>query len=299
MSDLLLVALAGFLAAAVDGALGMGFGPTSSSLLLATGMSPLATSATVNLAKVVSGAAGAVAHWRLGNVDRSLVRRLVIPGAAGAVIGALVLSNVDGAAIRPLLAIALSIIGLRILVRFSLPVESVPRHEARTRPVPRGVGVAGAAGGVTNGLVGAWGPVVTPFLLQRGVTPRVAVGSVNAAEVAVAVVTIGALSTDLGGAGLRPATVLAMLVGGTLAAPLAAGAVRRVPARVLGLAVGGLLLLTQLEELRRSGHLDTAAAVPVVVTTALVAVAAARPRLAQRGAHESGSSTRSRTWAGS
>src|SRR5688500_14647884 len=113
MENLALVALAGFAASMVDGALGMGFGPTSSSILLSTGLSPAAASATVNIAKVATGMAAAVSHWRFGNIDRRLVLRLAIPGAAGAAIGTTVLANVDGKTIRPYLAVLLMAVGVR------------------------------------------------------------------------------------------------------------------------------------------------------------------------------------------
>src|SRR5918997_4085487 len=96
MDKLLLVALAGFCASLVDGALGMGFGPTSSSILLGTGLSPAAISTPVTLAKVATGLTAAVAHWRFDNVDRRLVRRLALPGCLGALVGVTVLASVDG-----------------------------------------------------------------------------------------------------------------------------------------------------------------------------------------------------------
>ena len=100
MSNLLVVGIAGFAASMVDGALGMGFGPTSSSILLSSGVSPAATSASVNLAKVATGLAAGVSHWRFRNIDRRLVLRLALPGAIGAAVGATVLANVDGKTIR-------------------------------------------------------------------------------------------------------------------------------------------------------------------------------------------------------
>ena len=87
MNDLVVVGIAGFAAAFVDGALGMGFGPTSSSILLSSGVSPAAVSATVNLAKVATGLVGGASHWRFGNVDRRLVARLALPGVVGALVG--------------------------------------------------------------------------------------------------------------------------------------------------------------------------------------------------------------------
>jgi len=287
--QLLLVGLAGFFAAMVDGALGMGFGPTSSSILLSTGISPAAASTTVNLAKVASGVAAGVSHWRLNNIDHRLVLRLAIPGAVGALVGALVLSNVDGDEIRPLLAILLMLVGVRILFRFSqaLPQSrNAAADEAASRRAPEfnetGVEVAAVAGGVTNGLVGAWGPVVTPFLLHRGLPPRYAIGSVNTAEVAVAIVSAGTLLTSLGRGGVEIGIVLAMLVGGVLAAPLAAYVVRFVPARLLGLAVAGLLLLTQSRELATAYDFPGSRWVVYLSIPVLVILAALRPRIARR-----------------
>jgi uncharacterized membrane protein YfcA len=287
--ELLLVALAGFFAAMVDGALGMGFGPTSSSILLGVGVSPAAASASVNVAKVASGLAAGVSHWRFNNIDHRLVIRLALPGMAGAVIGALVLTNVDGDDIRPVLAIILMLVGIRILFRFSqaLPANRDAAADAAAARRPpefneTGVEVAGLAGGVTNGLVGAWGPVVTPFLLHRGLPPRYAIGSVNTAEVAIAVVSSVTLLTSGGGGGIKAGILLAMLLGGVVAAPLAAYVVRFVPARLLGLAVAGLLMLTQARELATAFDAPGSRWVVYLGIPVLVALAALRPRLSRR-----------------
>src|SRR5688572_29936429 len=162
MRDLFLFALAGFAASLVDGALGMGFGPTSSSILLASGLAPTAVSASVNLAKVVSGIVAAVSHWKFRNLDKALVLQLAIPGCLGALVGVYVLSSINGATLRPYLAMLLTLIGIRILVRFARPI---PRAEKATVAVSgslkralvfdrRGVKVAAFLGGITNGLIG-------------------------------------------------------------------------------------------------------------------------------------------------
>lgn len=289
MSELVLVALAGFFASMVDGALGMGFGPTSSSILLSSGISPAAASATVNLAKVATGLAAGVSHWRFNNIDRRLVVKLAIPGALGAVIGTTVLANVSSEDLRPILAVLLMLVGLRILVRFSQALPSSRNAEADAaasgRPpdfYSRGVEVVATAGGVTNGLVGAWGPVVTPYLLQRGLPPRYAIGSVNTAEVAVAVVSVASLMTSLGGKGIQLGVVLAMLGGGVVAAPLAAYVVRFFPARLLGLAVAGLLLLTQSRELANAYDFPGSRWVAYLSIPVAVVLAALRPRITGR-----------------
>src|SRR5690606_2527254 len=194
MRDLLLFALAGFAASLVDGALGMGFGPTSSSILLGAGLAPAAVSASVNLAKVAAGVVAGISHWRFKNIDKGLVLSLAIPGVIGALVGVTILSNVDAGLIKPLLAVLLTVIGLRILFRFARlssagQSDSASEDEPTTRPAAydeRGTKIAALVGGITNGMIGAWGPVITPYLLHRGVRPRYAIGSVNTAEVAVA-----------------------------------------------------------------------------------------------------------------
>lgn len=263
MQTIFLFALAGFLASFVDGALGMGFGPTSSSILLITGLTPTAVSASVNLAKVATGLAAAISHWRFRNIDHQLVLRLAIPGSLGAIIGVTVLSNVDGQALRPILALLLSVIGLRILARFSRQTrgdiaDKSPDVDPNVIPPYNAYGVEFAAtlGGITNGMIGAWGPVVTPFLLHRGLQPRYAVGSVNTAEVAVALTSAVALVISTGRDGFNISIVLAMLVAGVIAAPIAAWVIRHIPAAPLGVAVAALLLITNARELSIWARLD-------------------------------------------
>jgi hypothetical protein len=290
MEELVFVALAGFCAALVDGALGMGFGPTSSSILLGTGLSPAAVSTTVNLAKVATGVASAISHWRFRNIDHKLVLQLAIPGALGALVGVTVLSNVDGATLKPVLAVLLIVMGARILWRFSRPVAVAaddpddPDHDPDRMPAfdDRGVEVVAATGGVTNGLIGAWGPVVTPFLMHRELPPRFAVGSVNTAEVAVATVSATTLVATLGSGGLDLAVVAAMLAGGVVAAPVAAWFVRHVSPRPMGVAVAALLLLTNARELATWAELGATRWLAYGAVAVAVTVAALRPRLGRR-----------------
>lgn len=287
MDELVTIALAGFCASLVDGALGMGFGPTSSSILLGSGLSPASVSTTVNIAKVATGIAAAISHWRFRNIDHRLVLKLAIPGCLGALAGVTILSNIDGATLRPILAGMLVIVGLRILYRFSRPIavkaeefEDI-EHDPDRMPEfdQRGVEVVAAAGGVTNGLVGAWGPVVTPFLMHRELAPRFAVGSVNTAEVAVAAVSATTLIASLGSGGLDLAVIAAMLLGGVAAAPVAAWVIRHIPARPMGVAVAGLLLVTNARELSDWADLATARWFVYGGIGVLVLLAALGPRI--------------------
>ena len=288
MDELVWIALAGFCASLVDGALGMGFGPTSSSILLGVGLTPTQVSSTVNLAKIATGLAAAVSHWRFRNIDHRLVLRLALPGCVGAVVGVTVLSNVDGDTIKPIMAALLMVVGLRILYRFSRPVtvraEEFEDLEHDPDRMPdfdaRGVEVVAAAGGVTNGLVGAWGPVVTPFLMHRELPPRFAVGSVNTAEVAVAAVSAGSLLASLGRGSLDVGVILAMLAGGVIAAPVAAWVIRHIPPRPMGVAVASLLLATNASQVADWAGLGAQRWALYTAIALAVAASALRPRLA-------------------
>ncbi len=245
MRSFLVLAVVGLVAQLVDGSLGMAYGVTSQSLLLAVGISPALASAAVLLAEVGTTAASGVSHWRFGNVDWSKVTWLAIPGAIGAFFGAVVLASVITAeAAEPLVAIFLFGLGVFILARFSFR-----RHEkpVRERPVPRGLlaplglvaGFLDAAGG------GGWGPISTPTLLSSGrMQPRKIVGTVDTSEFLVALAaSIGFLLT-LSFADIPWQVAGALLIGGVIAAPVAAYIVRILPARILGTAVGGIILLT-------------------------------------------------------
>lgn len=234
----------------------MGFGPTSSSILLGSGLTPQSVSTTVNLAKVATGVAAGVSHWRFKNVHPRLLLKLAIPGCLGALAGVTLLSSVPGATLKPILAGLLMVVGLRILFRFARQTQTSGASSAALEdkdglPIinEKGTELAAMCGGVTNGLIGAWGPIVTPFLMHRNLPPRYAIGTVNTAEIAVAAVSATTLISTFGRAGFDARVVVAMLVGGVLAAPVAAWVIRYIPARPLGIATATLLLVTNVREL--------------------------------------------------
>lgn len=216
----------------IDGALGMAYGVSSTALLLSLGVPPARASAAVHTAEVaVSGVSG-LAHLRFGNVDRALFRRLVLPGVIGGVLGAYVLSELPGDRLRPYVSAYLLAMGLYICWRALR--GAVPAAKLR-RVVPLGL-----AGGFFDAIGGGgWGPIVTTHLVANGHEPRTAVGSVNLAEF---FVTVAQAATFFLTLGLVHWPVIAGLVlGGVLAAPLAALVCRRLPARATMLIVGLLI----------------------------------------------------------
>lgn len=268
MRQLIVLGVVGFLAQLVDGSLGMGYGATSSSLLLAAGLTPALASASVHLAELGTNAASGISHWRLGNVDRRLVLRLGVPGAVGAFLGATLLSRLSTEAAAPLMAGILAALGVYILLRFAL--RPPPVSHARTSPhrrrflVPLGFlgGIIDATGG------GGWGPVSTTTLLSAGRTaPRTVIGSVDTSEFLVTVSASVAFVLGLGASGINLGYVGVLLAGGLLAAPFAAWLVSRLPARTLGAAVGAIILLTNVPTLLRA---VASVRIPQEVTSAAI-----------------------------
>lgn len=256
MPTLIVLALAGLAAQLVDGALGMAYGATSSTLVLAIGLSPAAASASVHLAELGTTLVSGTSHWRFGNVDWRTVRRIGIPGALGAFLGAVVLSSISADVAKPWMAGILLALGIYILGRFSLhgTPEPAGRQYVRGRhlaPLGLVAGFVDATGG------GGWGPVATPTLLATGrMEPRKVVGSVDTSEFLVAAAASLGFLIALGSQGVRWDVVAALLVGGTLAAPVAAWLVQMVTARLLGASVGGLIVLTNARTLAEVAGLD-------------------------------------------
>ena len=244
MPTLIVLIVVGFLAQLVDGALGMAYGATSSTLLLAVGLSPATASASVHLAELGTTAVSGVSHWRFGNVDWRTVRRIGIPGALGAFLGAVVLSSISAEVARPWMAGILLALGSYILCRFTVFGVPKPRGRRYIRgrylaPLGLGAGFVDATGG------GGWGPVATPTILATGkYEPRKVIGSVDTSEFLVSLAASVGFLLALGTSGVAWTYVVALLVGGIAAAPLAAWLVRIVTPALLGASVGGLILVT-------------------------------------------------------
>ena len=232
---------AGFVAQLIDGALGMAYGITCSSLLLTFGYSPLSASAAVHMAEVVTSGVSGHFHWRFGNVDPLLFRRLLWPGIAGGVLGAYGLSRLPAERLTPWVALYLFAMGARIIYK-------AIANRAAMRAEPGRIEGIGFAGGLFDALGGGgWGPIVTASLVGSGHDPRMAIGTANRAEFFVTVAQSATFIAAVGIGGWR--TAAALCVGGALAAPLAAHAARRLEPKRLMLIVGLLVAILSLRTL--------------------------------------------------
>ncbi|MFD1332385.1 sulfite exporter TauE/SafE family protein [Methylopila musalis] len=223
----------GLFAQIVDGALGMAYGVTSTTFLLSTGVPPAAASASVHIAEIFTTGFSGLSHWKLGNVNGKLFRRLLIPGIIGAVAGAYLVTTLDGDLLKPWISVYLLLIGLYIISKAFRAIRI--RTEPPTYIAPLAVtgGFVDAVGG------GGWGPVVTTSLLGSGQDPRTTIGSVNAAEFFLALAS--GVSFALLGGFTHWTTIAGLVFGGLFAAPFAALLVRKLPARVLLIIVGVLI----------------------------------------------------------
>ena len=233
----------GLLAQLVDGALGMAFGVTATTVMLSFGTAPAQASAMVHIAEIFTTAASGASHWWHRNVDWAIARRIAVPGVVGGVLGATVLANVDGKFIAPFVTVYLALMGVLILAR-------ALRAFATVEPSRRGMPAIGFVGGLLDAIGGGgWGPIVTSTLVGTGHVPRYVIGSVNLTEFFVTVATSMTLIVTLGMADLAP--VIPLVLGGLVSAPFAGYLVKIVSARWLMLMVGTLILLLSLRALLR------------------------------------------------
>jgi uncharacterized protein len=236
---ILLYVLVGFVAQMIDGALGMAYGVSSNTFLLSLGIPPAAASASVHMAEVVTTGISGFSHWRLGNVDGKLVKRLLIPGVSGGMAGAYILTSIDGNIIKPYIAAYLLFMGGLIIYK-AFTIQ--PRKKPDEYHGPK-VSLLGVIGGFCDAIGGGgWGPVVTSTLVARGKFPRTTIGSVNFSEFFVtfaqSVIFVFTLNfTEYW------QVILGLLVGGGIAAPLAARMTKQLPVKTLMIMVGVLIIL--------------------------------------------------------
>jgi len=244
-TDWLPFVLAGFAAQMVDGTLGMAYGVSLNTLLLGLGIPPAAASASVHASEVGTTFASGLSHLRLGNVDKRLFMRLVIPGVIGGVVGAYVLSFLHGQAIRPYVYVYLLAMGLVIMIH---AIRRRPEKEVRNKRFLSGLGAVGGFFDAIGG--GGWGPIVTTTVVANGHSPRLTIGSVNAAEFFVTVAQSATFFLTIGLGYWK--IVLALLVGGVLAAPLSAFLCKKLPTRLLMALVGLLISLVSAREIYKA-----------------------------------------------
>lgn len=232
--NIIIFVIVGFIAQIIDGALGMAYGVSSTTFLLSIGLPPATASASVHMAEIFTTGVSGFSHLRLGNVDKKLFVKLLIPGIIGGALGAYILTATPGEMIKPFIAFYLFIMGIVILRK---AFKKIQEKNVRTKLFPLGLigGFFDAIGG------GGWGPIVTSTLVARGKHPRFTIGSVNLTEFFVTITVTATFLTTIGLMYWR--IIVGLIVGGVLAAPLAAYVCKRLSPQTLMIMVGTLIIV--------------------------------------------------------
>lgn len=230
------ILLAGFVAQMVDGALGMGYGVASSSILLSTGVNPAAISGSIHTAEIFASGASGISHYKFGNVNMKLFWRLVLPGVLGAVLGAVMLVYLGehySKFIRPVIAVYTLLLGIKFIY-----------NAFRTAPIVnkfKRYSLLAAVGGFFDSFGGGgWGPIVTTTLINGGRSHRYTVGTVSLTEF---FVTFASALTFFQLIGIGHwQTILALILGGFVAAPFAAKLAGKLPRKTASVLLGILVI---------------------------------------------------------
>jgi uncharacterized membrane protein YfcA len=241
-SEILYYVLGGFIAQMIDGALGMAYGVTATTFLMAVGITPAAASASVHASEVFTSGVSGYMHLKFGNVNSKLFKTLVIPGIIGAILGAYVLSSLEDYAgyIKPIVSIYTLFLGA-IIIRKAL----IKRQEKRQL---KKVGWLALFGGYLDSIGGGgWGPIVSSTLIASGRHPKYTIGSVNLTEFFVSLASSLTFFTVIG---LGYWQVIAgLILGGVVAAPIAARLANKLPVKSMMILVGIVIIVVSLRQI--------------------------------------------------
>jgi len=226
----------------VDGVLGMGYGATSSAFLISAGFLPALVSASVHTAEIFSSFVSGVSHLKFGNVDWRIALPLTGTGALGGVIGAYILTSIPGETVKPLVALLLLVLGIRIFVRFLVKNRGVSAKREFSQAYLLGLGFTGGVVDAVGG--GGWGPICTSTLVAANRTePRYVIGSVNLAEFFTTSAIVGTFAVTLGFEAFLWQITIPLIIGGVMIAPVAAYTCGRISQTILGAAVGTIIVV--------------------------------------------------------
>ncbi len=226
----------GIIAQTIDGAIGMAYGVTATTFMLSQGFSPAIASSSVHIAEIFTTGASGLSHWRLNNINKKLFLSLVFPGIIGGLIGVLILTNIDGKTIKPLISVYLIIMGIYIIaksVKKNL-FEDKKVNIKKTSALALTGGALDAIGG------GGWGPVVTTTLISSGHEPKKVIGSVNSSEFFVTLFTGFSFAIFIGV--VHPELIAGLVLGGVGIAPISAKITTKLPAKLIMIIVGILII---------------------------------------------------------
>jgi siroheme synthase-like protein len=237
--QLLLYMLGGFTASLIDGACGMAYGVTSTTFLLSLGIPPAAASASVHASEVFNNGASGFMHWKSGNVNFKLFKKLLIPGIIGAVAGATILSSLHQYSqyLKPVVGCYTLFLGV-LIIRKALN---------KTRPTNKikKIGLLAGIGGLLDAIGGGgWGPIVTTGLIAGGRNARYTIGTSTLTKGCVAFTSAVTFIILIGLHHFQ--VILGLVLGGMIAAPIAVRISNKLPIKTLLLFVGTVVIIVSL-----------------------------------------------------
>ncbi|HVI44159.1 MAG TPA: sulfite exporter TauE/SafE family protein [Chitinophaga sp.] len=237
--------LAGFVFAMIDGAIGMSYGITSTTFSLSMGIPPASASTAVHISEILSNAIAGWMHFRMGNVNKKLFKLLLLPGIAGAVIGAYLLSSLEHYSqyTKPVVSLYTLILGTIILLR-AIRAQRKGKH---TKKIKR-IGLLGFGGGFIDAIGGGgWGSIVLSSLIAGGRHPRFSLGTVKASRFFIAMLSSLTFVTVL--SYVHWDAVLGLVVGSAIASPIAAKVSNRISAKTIMVAVAVIVILVSMKSI--------------------------------------------------
>jgi uncharacterized membrane protein YfcA len=234
--------IVGLVCGTIDSSLGMGYGVSSTSILLSFGIAPAIASASIHTAEGFVDVVSGISHWKLGNIDKSMILDLTITGVIGAILGAYTLSMLSLEFAKPVVSLILTILGITILLKFLL--KRATKERTFSKNVTRLLGFVGAFVDVLGG--GGWGPIVTSTLVAKGKEPRKAVGTVEITEPIISFTAVIVLGLLCGFENFLWTIVLPIMIGGFILTPVSAYITKKIPKNLFGILVGSWLIILNL-----------------------------------------------------
>jgi uncharacterized protein len=235
----LMMVLCGFLAQMADGSLGMGYGTISTTFLLANGVNPAIVSSRVHSARVFSSGVSGYSHHRFGNINKKLFKALVIPGVIGAIFGASLAFYAQKYSTWVRIPVSL----YTVYLGFFIIRKAYKKRNAQNK-VKRAGWLATAGGFLDAFAGGGWGSLVTSTLISKRKSPRYVIGSVCLAEFFV--VLASSITFFIFLKSIPFMDVAGLIVGGLIAAPIAARLVGKLPLKIMFIGIGSLVIITSL-----------------------------------------------------
>lgn len=240
--------IVGFIAQLIDGTLGMGYGISVTTLLATIGIPIQSISISVHTSEVFTTFISSITHFKNKNIDKALFWKLVICGSLGGFLGAYILSSVSGNLLKPYVSIYLVVMSILIIQKGMRKLINDKDEKGTLAKNNKKINILGLIGGFFDAIGGGgWGPIVTSHIIALDYPPRYTIGTVNAAEFFVTFIQIITFSFLIG-IGDCYKIIIPLIIGGMIAAPIAALCCGKIPAKYMLLLIGILLFVININE---------------------------------------------------